>query len=34
MAERSLLAHLKKLMNEMRVLHLGEDETGPYAVRR
>ena len=34
MAERSLLAHLKKLMNEMRVLHLGEDEAGPYALRR
>ena len=34
MAERSLLAHLKKLMNEMRVLHLSEDESGPYALRR
>ncbi len=34
MAERSLLAHLKKLMNEMRVLHLGKDEAGPYALRR
>ena len=34
MAEYSLLALLKKLMNDMRVLHLGEDETGPYAVRR
>lgn len=32
--EYSLLALLKKLMNDMRVLHLGEDETGPYAVRR
>ena len=33
-AEYSLLALLKKLMNDMRVLHLGEDERGPYAVRR
>ncbi len=30
----SLLALLKKLMEDMRVLHLGEDETGPYALRR
>ena len=34
MAEYSLLALLKKLMNDMRVLHLGEDEAGPYAVRK
>ncbi|HEX7022247.1 MAG TPA: MBL fold metallo-hydrolase [Trueperaceae bacterium] len=33
-AERSLLAHLKKLMNEMKVLHLGTDEAGPYRTRR
>lgn len=33
LAERSLLAHLKKLMNEMRVVHLGDDEQGPYALR-
>lgn len=30
----SLLALLKKLMEDMRVLHLGDDEAGPYAVRR
>lgn len=30
----SVLAHLKKLMAEMRVVHLGEDAAGPYAVRR
>lgn len=34
LAERSLLAHLQKLMREMRVLHLGEDPSGPYALRR
>ncbi len=34
MSEMSLLALLKKLMNEMRVLHLGNDEPGPYAQRR
>jgi ribonuclease/clavin/mitogillin len=33
-AESSLLAHLRKLMGEMRVLHLGEDESGPFALRR
>ncbi|CAN5892488.1 hypothetical protein BH24DEI2_BH24DEI2_09380 [soil metagenome] len=32
--EYSLLALLKKLMEDMRVLHLGADESGPYAVRR
>lgn len=32
-AEASLLAHLRKLMSEMRVVHLGEDERGPFAVR-
>lgn len=34
LADRSLLAHLRKLMGEMRVLHLGEDPSGPYALRR
>lgn len=34
LAERSLLAHLRKLMHEMRVLHLGENASGPYALRR
>ena len=34
LVEGSILAHLKKLMAEMRVVHLGEDEAGPYAVRR
>lgn len=34
LAEASLLAHLRKLMREMRVVHLGSDETGPYAARR
>lgn len=33
-AERSLLAHLVKLMREMVVVHLGGDATGPYALRR
>ncbi|HEX7003297.1 MAG TPA: MBL fold metallo-hydrolase [Trueperaceae bacterium] len=33
-AEATLLAHLQKLMSEMRVVHLGEDETGPFVVRR
>ena len=32
--EYSLLALLKKLMEDMRVLHLGDSEMGPYAVRR
>lgn len=31
LAERSLLAHLRKLMRERRVLHLGTDEGGPFA---
>jgi endoribonuclease LACTB2 len=31
-AERSLLAHLLKLMAERRVMHLGGDEQGPYAL--
>lgn len=31
LAERSLLAHLRKLLRERRVVHLGTDETGPYA---
>lgn len=34
LAEGSLLAHLGKLMGEMKVVHLGEDEQGPYALRR
>ncbi len=34
LVEGSVLAHLKKLMAEMRVVHLGKDEAGPYAVRR
>lgn len=29
-AERSLLAHLHKLMRERRVMHAGTDEQGPY----
>lgn len=33
-AERSLLALLEKLMHDMRVLHLGSDTQGPYALRR
>jgi glyoxylase-like metal-dependent hydrolase (beta-lactamase superfamily II) len=32
-AERSLLAHLRKLMHETRVVHVGSDEQGPYARR-
>jgi ribonuclease/clavin/mitogillin len=32
-AEASLLAHLRKLMNEMRVVHLGDDQSGPFVVR-
>jgi len=34
LAQQSVLAHLLKLMHEMRVLHLGDDEQGPYALRR
>lgn len=34
LVEGSLLAHLAKLMREMRVVHLGEDVSGPYALRR
>ncbi len=30
-AERSLLAHLQKLMRETRVMHVGSDARGPYA---
>lgn len=33
LAERSLLAHLQKLMHETRVSHVGADERGPYARR-
>ena len=29
----TLLAHLKKLMSELKVVHLGNDESGPYALR-
>lgn len=31
LAERSVLAHLRKLMRETRVMHLGTDEAGPFA---
>jgi endoribonuclease LACTB2 len=31
LAERSLLAHLHKLMRETRVMHLGADARGPFA---
>lgn len=34
LAETSVLAHLVKLMREMRVVHLGDDQNGPYALRR
>ena len=34
LVEGSVLAHLKKLMAEMRVVHLGADEAGPYAAWR
>lgn len=34
LAEASLLAILKKLMREMKILHLGEDVQGPYTSRR
>lgn len=34
LVDRSLLAHLAKLMREMKVVHLGEDPSGPYALRR
>lgn len=33
-AEKSVLAHVAKLMRELRVVHLGSDERGPFAVRR
>jgi len=33
LAEQSILAHLIRLMNDMKVIHLGEDETGPYTLR-
>ncbi len=33
LSEQSILAHLIKLMNELKVVHLGEDEAGPYAIR-
>lgn len=33
-AEASLLAHLRKLMGELRVVHLGDNEQGPYVLRR
>jgi len=32
LAERTLLAHLAKLMREMRVMHVGSDRDGPYAL--
>ncbi len=33
LAERSLLAHLRKLMHETRVAHVGTNVTGPYTRR-
>ena len=33
LAEQSILAHLIRLMNDMQVIHLGDDKTGPYALR-
>lgn len=33
-AQTSILAHVLKLMRELQVVHLGDTETGPYAVRR
>jgi endoribonuclease LACTB2 len=32
LAERSLLAHLRKLMDERRVMHVGEDVRGPFVL--
>jgi len=32
LAERTLLAHLAKLMRELRVMHVGSDADGPYAL--
>lgn len=32
-ADASLLAHLRKLMQEMRVVHLGDSPAGPYRAR-
>lgn len=32
LAERTLLAHLAKLMRERRVMHVGNDHDGPYAL--
>ncbi len=33
-AERSLLAHLVKLVRELRVMHAGSDTSGPYLLAR
>lgn len=33
-ARATLKAHLRKLMTEMRVVHLGSDENGPFVARR
>ncbi|MEZ4631507.1 MAG: MBL fold metallo-hydrolase [Deinococcales bacterium] len=33
LAEASLLAHLYKLMQDLKVIHLGQDQEGPYALR-
>lgn len=33
LAKLSVIAHLLKLMQELKVVHLGEDEEGPYALR-
>lgn len=32
LAELSVIAHLLKLMSERRAVHLGDDESGPYAL--
>lgn len=34
LAEQSVLAHIVKLMRELKVVHLGDDEQGPFALRR
>ena len=31
LADRAVLAHLRKLMRETRVMHLGDDAHGPFA---
>lgn len=34
LAEKSVLAHLVKLMRETKVVHLGDDQNGPYGLHR